>query len=59
VNGTPVRHRFSGRVQGAAISGSVALSGSRIQAQLDWTAKRTAATSHEDRGPVVRHAAIR
>ena len=59
VNGTPVRHQFSGRVQGPAISGNVALSGSRIQAQLDWTAERTAAMSFEDRGPVLRHAAIR
>jgi hypothetical protein len=59
VNGMPVKHQFSGKVQGAAISGNVALSGSRIQAQLDWTAQRTAAMSIEDRGSVLRHAAIR
>jgi hypothetical protein len=59
VNGMAVKHRFSGRVQGSAISGEVALSGSRIQAQLDWTAQRTATTSSEDRGLIQRHAAVR
>jgi hypothetical protein len=59
VNGTPVKHQFSGKVQGAAMSGDAMLSGSRIQAQLDWTAQRTAATSLEDRGRLQRHAAIR
>ena len=59
VNGMPVKHQFTGRVQGAAISGEVTLSGSRIQAQLDWNAQRTAATSLEDRAPRLRHAAAR
>jgi hypothetical protein len=59
VNGAPVKHQFSGRVQGSAMSGDATLSGSRMQARLDWTAQRIAAMSHEDRGPVLRHAAIR
>ena len=59
VHGTLVKHQFSGRVQGSAISGDAVLSGSRIQAHLDWTAQRTAAMSFEDRGSVLRRAAIR
>jgi SAM-dependent methyltransferase len=59
VQGAPVKHQFSGRVQGATISGEAMLSGDRIQAQLDWTAQRTAAVSFEGRGPVLRQAAIR
>jgi hypothetical protein len=42
VNGAPVKHEFSGRIEGERISGSAALSGSRLQAQLDWQAERTA-----------------
>jgi hypothetical protein len=59
VHGAPVKHQFSGKVQGAAMSGEAMLSSSRLQAQLDWTAQRTAATSLDDRGRVLRYAAIR
>jgi hypothetical protein len=40
VNGAPVRHVFSGKVEGAAISGRASLSGPRVQAQLEWAARR-------------------
>ena len=43
VNGAALKHDFSGRIEGNAISGSVALSGSRMQSRLDWNAKRAAA----------------
>lgn len=59
VDGAPVKHQFSGRVQGSTISGDAALSGSRMQAQLDWTAQRTAGTSFERRGVTAHHAALR
>ncbi len=36
----PVKHEFKGRVEGERISGSAALSGSRIQGQYDWNAER-------------------
>jgi len=42
VNGSPVRHAFTGKVQGDAIHGTVALNGPRVQAQLEWTARRGA-----------------
>lgn len=43
ISGTALKHDFSGRIEGDAISGSVALSGSRMQSWLDWNAKRAAA----------------
>jgi hypothetical protein len=42
VNGSPVKHEFSGKIAGAAINGTVMLSGARSQAQLEWTARRPA-----------------
>ena len=42
VNGAPVRHAFTGKVEGDAINGTVALSGPRIEAQLEWSARRGA-----------------
>ncbi|MBI4194263.1 MAG: class I SAM-dependent methyltransferase [Betaproteobacteria bacterium] len=40
IDGAPVRHEFSGRVEGDSISGTARLSGNRVQAQLEWTAQR-------------------
>ncbi len=40
VNGVPVKHAFSGRVEGARIVGQTALSGSRLTAQVEWIAER-------------------
>jgi hypothetical protein len=40
VNGATVKHEFSGKVDGAAINGTAALSGPRVQAQLEWSAQR-------------------
>jgi hypothetical protein len=48
MNGAPVKHEFSGRVDGAAINGTAALSGSRVQAQLEWAARRSAGTPLAD-----------
>ena len=36
----PVKHEFSGRVEGERISGSASLSGTRTQGQYDWNAGR-------------------
>lgn len=47
VDGNPVKHEFSGRVEGDAISGHVLLSGRNIQGQVDWSAKRAAAKTSE------------
>ena len=36
----PVRHEFDGRVSGDLIDGTVVLSGTRMQSQLEWNARR-------------------
>lgn len=41
VEGAPVTHVFSGTVYGALISGTAELSGAKMQAKLDWSAKRS------------------
>jgi hypothetical protein len=40
VNGLPVRHEFTGRVNGETINGSARLSGARLQGQHEWNARR-------------------
>jgi hypothetical protein len=45
VNGTPVKHQFSGKVAGESVSGSAQLSGARIQGQYEWSAQRAGAPS--------------
>lgn len=45
VNGAPVKHEFSGRVTGEAVTGSAQMSGARLQAQHDWNARRMTTTS--------------
>jgi len=40
VDGAPVKHEFSGKVDGDAIAGTAVLSGARIQSQAEWTARR-------------------
>lgn len=42
VNGVPIKHEFSGRVDGARMTGQAALSGSRVAAIVEWTAERAA-----------------
>jgi hypothetical protein len=42
IDGAPVRHEFNGRVSGDAVSGTVQLSGARLQRQLEWNARRAA-----------------
>jgi hypothetical protein len=57
VNGTAVKHQFSGRFGGATIDGTADLSGPKLQARLDWTASRTASAAHRE--PAARLAAHR
>ncbi|MBI4192923.1 MAG: class I SAM-dependent methyltransferase [Betaproteobacteria bacterium] len=46
VNGSPLKHQFSGRVAGNSIDGAVSLAGSRTQGQLEWNATRGAKTGY-------------
>ena len=43
VDGAPVRHTFTGRINGDAIMGTADLAGPRLQSRLDWNAKRSSA----------------
>jgi hypothetical protein len=45
VNGSPVKHEFTGKVAGNAAIGSARLSGARLQGQHDWSAQREAPPS--------------
>ena len=45
VNGSPVKHEFTGKVAGDAATGSARLSGARLQGQHDWRAQRNAPSS--------------
>ncbi|HXF67761.1 MAG TPA: methyltransferase domain-containing protein [Burkholderiales bacterium] len=40
VNGVAVRHELDGKVEGDAISGLARISGTRIQGQFEWNARR-------------------
>ena len=42
VNGSPVKHQFAGEVEGDTINGNAVLSGPRLQAKLEWNARRAA-----------------
>ena len=44
VNGGPVKHEFSGKVEGDVMNGSAALSGARVQGQQEWNARRPSRT---------------
>ena len=41
VNGSPVKHQFTGKVAGDAVAGSARLSGARLERQHEWSARRT------------------
>jgi hypothetical protein len=41
VDGARVKHTFNGKVDGGGIDGTADLAGPRLQARLDWSAKRT------------------
>jgi len=41
VQGMPIKHEFSGRVEGDSIHGSAVLSGTRVQGQQEWNARRS------------------
>lgn len=61
VNGAPVKHEFSGRVAGEAVSGSAQLSGKRLQGQHEWNGRRMTTTSTDLRElePRIRYSAHR
>ena len=44
VNGAPVKHEFSGKVEGDSINGSVVVSGARVQGQQEWNARRASSS---------------
>jgi len=50
VNGSPVKHEFTGKVAGEAATGSARLSGARLQGQHEWNAQRIAQSSTGQRG---------
>ena len=50
VNGSPVKHEFTGKVAGETVTGSVRLSGARLQGQHEWNAQRIAQSSTGQRG---------
>ena len=41
VDGAPMKHQFSGQVDGGSMNGTADLDGPRLQAKLDWNAKRS------------------
>jgi hypothetical protein len=45
VNGSPVKHEFTGKVAGEAVTGSARLAGARLQGQHEWNARRIAQAS--------------
>ena len=45
VNGSPVKHEFSGKIAGETVIGSALLSGARMQGQHDWNARRITQSS--------------
>jgi len=40
VDGAPVSHEFTGRIDGSRITGEAVLSGKRLAARVEWTAER-------------------
>jgi hypothetical protein len=50
VNGSPVKHEFTGKIAGDAVTGSARLSGARLQGQHEWNAQRIAQSSTGQRG---------
>lgn len=53
INGVTTKHTFSGRVSGDNIFGSVALTGTRGQSQLEWSASRGAKAAALVKNPVL------
>lgn len=54
LDGAPVKHELSGRIDGDAIVGTALLSGARIQSQAEWNARRFVRPSTGRRGPALR-----
>ena len=51
VNGTPVKHELSGRIDGGRIAGEAGLSGSRIAARVEWSGERVTAAGGSSSSP--------
>jgi hypothetical protein len=49
VNGSPVKHEFTGKFAGEAATGSARLSGARLQGQHEWNARRISPSSTGER----------
>jgi hypothetical protein len=49
VNGSPVKHEFTGKFAGEAVTGSARLSGARVQGQHEWNARRISPASTGER----------
>lgn len=47
LDGAPIRHAFSGRMDGTELAGTVDLAGARLQARLGWSARRAGARAIE------------
>jgi hypothetical protein len=43
IDGAPMKHEFAGQVADGEMNGTADLSGAKLQAKLDWTAKRASA----------------
>jgi hypothetical protein len=50
VNGSPVKHQFSGKVAGDVVTGSARLSGARLERQHEWSSRRTAQSATSGAG---------
>jgi len=48
VNGSPIRHEFTGKVSAGTIDGTVGLAGARTQSRLEWSATRGSKTGKRD-----------
>ena len=48
VNGSPIRHEFTGSVSAGTIDGTVSLAGARTQSRLEWSATRGGKTGARD-----------
>jgi hypothetical protein len=54
IEGAPVKHEYSGKIEGNAITGAAMLSGARVQSQLEWSARRFVRNAAGTREPRLR-----
>jgi methyltransferase family protein len=51
VDGAPVKHEFSGAVDADTMAGTARIAGGKVQAQLEWSARRAKAASISPEAP--------